>query len=276
MLKTRVITALVLLALLAGALGPARPWGFPALALVFVALGVGEWLILAGMTLRPAALVAAATMGGVWWFDAHLEDDPAWITRALVLACLVWVALALALIATGQFPSVNRARAAYVLGGLVLPSVCALALLAAYREGLVFMMSILALVWAADIAAYFVGRAFGHHKLAPGISPGKTVEGALGGMVAVWLVAAAAAMLPGLDGTVFARLWAAWPLAAVLLALTGLTGLSIVGDLFESHLKRQAGVKDSSHLLPGHGGVLDRIDALLPVIPAALLLSQHL
>jgi phosphatidate cytidylyltransferase len=276
MLRTRVITALVLLALLALALWPARPWGFPLLALLFVAFGTSEWLVLAGLPSVPAAVLALLSMIGTGLFDTQLAAHPSWLAVALGLAGVIWIALTLNLLVTGQFPTVNRARPAYVVLGLVLPSACALAILAAYREGLIFMVSIMALVWAADIAAYFSGRAFGRHKLAPSISPGKTIEGAIGGVIAVWLVAGAAAHWPGLESTLFARVWSAFPLAGVLVALTALTGLSIVGDLFESHLKRQAGVKDSGRLLPGHGGMLDRIDALLPVIPAALLLSQRL
>ena len=129
----------------------------------------------------------------------------------------------------------------------------------------------MATVWIADTAAYFAGRAFGRRKLAPAISPGKTWEGVYGALAAV--AAYALALWPaarragGFDDSGIAPL-AGWIAAALVLA-----ALSVVGDLFESLLKRQAGVKDSGSILPGHGGILDRIDALLAAMPAAALLS---
>jgi phosphatidate cytidylyltransferase len=132
------------------------------------------------------------------------------------------------------------------------------------------LISLWALIWCADIAAYFVGRQFGRHKLAPDVSPGKTREGAFGGILAatIWLVATAI-WWPGSYG---ALVLAQWGPAGLVLAGILLSAWSILGDLFESLLKRRAGVKDSSQLLPGHGGVYDRIDAVLPVAPAAILL----
>jgi phosphatidate cytidylyltransferase len=139
-------------------------------------------------------------------------------------------------------------------------------------QGVPFVLSLLLLVWLADIGAYFSGKAFGKHKLAPAISPGKTWEGAIGGWLVVMIVALAAVVLHAFEPTLYSGLWAHWGALRALLALTLLVVFSVVGDLFESMMKRQAGVKDSSGLLPGHGGVLDRIDALLPVLPLAMLL----
>jgi phosphatidate cytidylyltransferase len=137
-------------------------------------------------------------------------------------------------------------------------------------RGAWFLVSMMALVWFADIGAYFTGKALGKHKLAPKVSPGKTWEGAAGGVAAavIWVVASS-----GIEGSFGAVLGQRWPLWGIALVTVFLTALSIVGDLFESLLKRRAGVKDSSALLPGHGGVYDRIDALLPVAPMALLLT---
>jgi phosphatidate cytidylyltransferase len=149
-----------------------------------------------------------------------------------------------------------------------------LALAQARVVGINFLLSVLCLVWMADIAAYFGGRAFGRRKLAPSISPGKSWEGVWSGMAGVlllaafwiWLVDAAG----GVDGpSLFTRLCCAG-LALLLRGAAGCWRLSVVGDLVESLVKRAAGAKDSSRLLPGHGGVLDRVDALLPVLPAAL------
>jgi phosphatidate cytidylyltransferase len=145
--------------------------------------------------------------------------------------------------------------------------------------GINFLLSVLVLVWAADIGAYFSGRALGGkffaNKLAPSISPGKTWEGVFGGLVAVFAVAliwiyADAHLAPDTAG-LYSRLLA-MGVPVLLLGAAFLTAMSVVGDLVESLFKRSAGVKDSSNLLPGHGGVLDRVDALLPTLPLAMML----
>jgi phosphatidate cytidylyltransferase len=157
-------------------------------------------------------------------------------------------------------------------------SVAWLALAAAKQRGLGFILSSLCLVWAADIAAYFGGKAFGRRKLAPSISPGKSWEGVWSGMVGVavlaWAWVGLEAGWPAIAPSFFATLLAhhGWPLLAA--AIVALCGLSVVGDLMESLAKRAVGAKDSSRLLPGHGGVLDRIDALLPVLPAVMALAS--
>jgi phosphatidate cytidylyltransferase len=134
----------------------------------------------------------------------------------------------------------------------------------------------MAIVWVADIGAYFAGRAFGRHKLAPSISPGKSWEGVAGGMFAVLVLGAAAALTPALADSFQSQLLAryGWPLWIAMTCV--LVAASVAGDLFESMMKRRAGIKDSSNLLPGHGGVLDRIDALIPTMPLAFLLSSQM
>jgi len=133
-----------------------------------------------------------------------------------------------------------------------------------------------ALVWLADIAAYFGGRALGRRKLAPTISPGKSWEGAISGLVAVIVLAVVVVVVTvHPHGNLFALLQARFGWIGLVLGCTALVALAIVGDLVESLVKRAAGAKDSSRLLPGHGGVLDRIDALLPVFPAALALVMN-
>jgi phosphatidate cytidylyltransferase len=154
-----------------------------------------------------------------------------------------------------------------------------LAVAQAHFVGVNFLLSILALVWAADIFAYFAGRAWGtrvvKRKLAPGISPGKSWEGVWGGMAGVLVLAVfwswADGYFQAAVPSLFSRLFAnhGW---VTLVALACLAGISVVGDLIESLVKRSAGAKDSSALLPGHGGVLDRIDALLPALPMAMML----
>jgi phosphatidate cytidylyltransferase len=152
-----------------------------------------------------------------------------------------------------------------------------LALSHAKAVGVDFLLSTLALVWAADIAAYFGGRAFGRRKLAPSISPGKSWEGVWSGMAGALVLALVwialdrqlAVDMPSL----YTQLLGTWGWPGLLLGVVALAAISVVGDLFESLVKRAAGMKDSSQLLPGHGGVLDRVDALLPVVPIALALS---
>jgi phosphatidate cytidylyltransferase len=162
--------------------------------------------------------------------------------------------------------------------GLGLPILWAvwMAIVYAREVGVVFLLSCMALVWVADIAAYFGGRLLGGTKLAPRISPGKTWSGAATGLVAVLAVAGAwAAWGPGGEAvpSLVSRLVERWGVPLAGLALAGLTAMSVVGDLFESLVKRAVGVKDSSGLLPGHGGVLDRVDALLPVLPLCIMLT---
>ena len=133
------------------------------------------------------------------------------------------------------------------------------------------VLAAMAIVWIADTAAYFAGRAFGRHKLAPQVSPGKTWEGVYGALAAVAVYALALVPLAdaaGHSGVVTPAAVAGWVACALVLV-----ALSVEGDLFESLLKRHAGAKDSGRLLPGHGGVLDRIDALLAAMPAAALLA---
>ena len=277
MLKQRIITALVLLGLLALVLTVARPWGFPLFALLLVGAVIAEWLSLLGLS-RTTTIVAA----GVMMLVLFMIDASAYANRVAMIVWIataaIWSALAIGLFISGRFPPSDRWRATYSGLALLLPAACWFALVAAYRNGLVFLISILAIVWAADIAAYFAGRAFGKKKLAPSISPGKTWAGAIGGAIAAVILAMIALELPQfsetqLSSNFFALLGQRWPFAAVIAVTLLLVVLSIVGDLFESQLKRQHGVKDSGRLLPGHGGVFDRVDALLPLVPVAVLIS---
>ncbi len=272
MLRARVITAVVLLALLWGA----AAWGGAALAAllaVLVGMALYEWLRLAAC--GPAVSAAAAAAYGALLIGAAmlgLRVPAAANAGASVAACVAWCGLGAAVVRAerGRF---RLGKAASIVLALALLSAGWIALDSLLREGVQYLISVLAVAWIADISAYFSGRALGRHKLAPRISPGKTWEGVAGALAAV---AAAALLAHGVWPQ--APLWSnrvlsglAWPLA--LLALWAVVGLSIVGDLFESLLKRQAQVKDSGRLLPGHGGVLDRIDATLPALPAAVLIE---
>jgi len=193
-------------------------------------------------------------------------------------AAVLWVIGGAAVLRWGgtwwrRVPSVLR-----LVLGVLLAALAWLALTEAKLQGLNFLLSVLCLVWAADIGAYFGGRTFGRRKLAPSISPGKSWEGVRAGMVATLALAALWIWIDQhwhVDSpSVYSRLLLGLGLPGLVAAVMGLTGMSVVGDLFESLIKRQAGQKDSSQLLPGHGGVLDRIDALLPVLPLSLALMS--
>jgi len=279
MLGQRILTAIVLLLIVAGALAAPSPW--PVLLLLAAAAGCAlwEWIRLVLSSAWPRRLVpllGVLLMLGLSasWLQAGPGQAPAWTAwfqRGLVpLAVLFWALPAPAMVLRVQPLSFFGPR---VLAGCAVLALLAVwyALARIYLEfGAQCLVSLLALIWCADIAAYFTGRALGRHKLAPRVSPGKTWEGAAGGVAAAtaWLVATAWWWPQSYGARLLETGSTAWVIAAGIL----LAAWSIIGDLFESLLKRRAGVKDSSRLLPGHGGVYDRIDAVLPVAPAALLL----
>jgi phosphatidate cytidylyltransferase len=276
-LKQRIETALVLLAVLLGVLF--APWEqvFVGFTLVVVAVAAWEWARLNGLQGASALGFALLVLGGgaaVWMLHGlAMGGALMWWT-----ACLVWaVGASYALYAGPGAWSTCYRVVRWIVGGLMLWAAW-LAMARARALGLNFLLSVFALVWMADIAAYAGGRAWGQRKLAPSISPGKSWEGAVSGCVGVtvlalgWIALDRAWSLgsPSLFSVLLQRLGA----GGLLLALVGLAAMSVVGDLIESLVKRAAGVKDSSALLPGHGGVLDRIDALLPVFPLALALGS--
>ena len=271
MLKTRVATAVALLAVLLPVTLFAPLAAFGALIGVVVVFAAWEWARLLhapraasiGYAAVAAVAVAASTRLGLGGRAA----------RPLFEAAVVFWVLA------GPYVLVRKPQLAHgawrvflFLAGLVVFVACWHALVAARAVSVSFVLSVLLIVWLADIGAYFAGKAFGKHKLAPAISPGKTWEGALGGWLSVMVVAGVAFALQAFEPTIVSALVDRFGLLRAVAALTVLVVFSVVGDLFESMLKRQAGVKDSSGLLPGHGGVLDRIDALLPVLPLAMLI----
>lgn len=278
MLKTRIITALVLLAVLLPALFAASTLPFALLTLLLIGAAAWEWARLNGVTGAPAIAFGLAVAAGAW--TSHLafgmQAPPASLWW---LAALVWVAGGAYALRAGpsRWPQVSKLLR-MVLGALVLVAAWA-AMLQAKTVGVNFLLSIFCLVWMADIAAYFGGRAFGRRKLAPTISPGKSWEGVWSGMLGVMVLAFFWAFYidsqMNVDSpSLYQLLLKSQNLAMGLLGLLLLSGMSVVGDLFESLLKRAVGAKDSSQLLPGHGGVLDRVDALLPVFPIALALTS--
>ena len=260
MLKTRILTALCLAAGLLVVLFLLPPAATAAVFAAIVAIAAWEWAGLLKTRARNRILYAALTLMLCVLLLAAGMPEPLLVT--------LWsLALAFWLLLVPLWFSQRWPLKADVLGLLVgclllIPSWAAMVTL--QQRGPLLLLAALALVWVADIAAYFAGRAFGRHKLAPSISPGKTWEGVAGAVLAVevygLLLGATAGWLRAPREFAFAAL-------GLLLA----TAVSILGDLFESLAKRQAGEKDSSRLLPGHGGVLDRIDSLTSTLPLVCL-----
>jgi phosphatidate cytidylyltransferase len=276
MLRQRVITALVLVVLLLGSLLASSTWPFALLTLALLSAAGWEWgrLNQAGQLLSLGMSAAVALGGAAALAAGWTTDSPAALWFAAVVLWLAGAAVALRS-GPAAWPQLPRS-VRWALGLWVLWAAW-LALAQARSIGVNYMLSVLCLVWMADVAAYFGGRAFGRRKLAPSISPGKSWEGVWSGIAGVVLLSLFWVWLDGsfnVDGpSVYSRLLSSLGVAGLGLGVLVLCGLSVAGDLVESLVKRAAGAKDSSRLLPGHGGVLDRVDALLPVLPAALALT---
>lgn len=280
MLKQRVITAVVLLLILLPALFYPSATPFCLVALVLIAAGAWEWARLNGYSQRSSLLsgmVCACACAAAWRLDA--TEQRLGLLWALAGAC--WVLAGCWALYRGVAAWSEHPRMVRLVVGLCALWLAWLAVAQAKVIGTNFLLSVLLLVWVADIFAYFAGRAFGgrvcQRKLAPSISPGKSWEGVWGGMLAVvimayawrWFDSAWAVSVPSLFSQLGTKGTGLLFVGAVFLTM-----MSVVGDLFESLVKRSAGVKDSSGLLPGHGGVLDRVDALLPTLPLAMMLCS--
>ena len=278
-MSTRILTALVLIPVTIAALFllPPRAWG--ALTLVVVIIASNEWAMLSGYRKQSGLLLVAGTLliGACLlftpWpgFDAGGGWPEAMVVSICGAATLFWVVIAPAWLYFGW--RIESKIVLTLVGWLALTATW-VAVVQLQTRSPALLLALMAIVWIADSAAYFAGRRFGKRKLAPAISPGKTWEGVYGGLIAVAVYALA--LLPFAEGAGYsAPILAPSAIAWAALAL-GLAGLSVVGDLFESQLKRQRGVKDSGKLLPGHGGVLDRIDALMAALPPAALIAHYL
>lgn len=254
MLKTRIITALILAPCAIAAIYLLPLAWFALVFCTIAALGAYEFAGLAGIESQPGravyVLIFVALAAASWW-------APQLLVSGLGLGCLLWIfAVAIVL----RFPASQAlVQHRWLVAGAGL-TVCwsawaALVVVRSAVDGGHWVLWSLVVVWGADIGAYFAGRRFGKRKLAPAVSPGKTWEGAWGGAIASVLFGSIGLYLLGS----FSVGWCALLLALVV--------ISVFGDLFESVLKRVAGVKDSGTLLPGHGGILDRIDSIVAVVP---------
>jgi phosphatidate cytidylyltransferase len=268
MLKTRVITALVLMALLLPSLFYSSQAAWALLVAGFIGIAAWEWgaLLAWKATGRIALGISTALLCGglsllapnaIGAGEAFAPAAP-WVFLAYGLSAVFWC-LAIPFWLKHKW-SLQGIGGVLVGAIVLLPTWLAMVQLRGLGAGA--LLAIFAVVWMADIAAYFSGKAFGKHKLAPSISPGKTREGAIGACVGVVVYGVIIRQIFGLDF----MSWATW-----IGALVGVTVISIAGDLYESLLKRKAGIKDSSNILPGHGGVLDRIDSLTSTLPVVAL-----
>jgi len=272
MLKTRIFTAFVLLAVLLPILFLLPPIYIGAFFLLALLVAAWEWSrLIAPEAIRAAWLYALFCLMIIVFLLGM--QNATWQFALLLLAVIFWFFAAPFVLAKGMNLSLQKLRPFYVVLGLILLPATWFALVFLRELGLVFLLSSMALVWVADIGAYFVGKAFGKRKLAIQISPGKSVEGALGGLLLCYGYALLCVFYLPFESTLFGAWAIRFGWAPMFLMVTVLVAFSIFGDLFESQLKRLAGVKDSSHLLPGHGGVLDRVDALIPTMPIAALLA---
>ena len=267
MLKLRVATAVVLAAVFLGVLFFSPWYGFAIFTGLVFLLATWEWSNLSGLA-SPVARVAyvlltaiaavAVAMHNAWFFEEG------YLKKILLFAGLWW---ALALLWVQGYPSSvilwGSRPVRLIMGWLVLiPAWFVGLFLKNMNDGEIAVLILVLIVAAADIGAYFAGRAFERHKLAPNVSPGKTWEGVVGGLLAncglilllIWLL-----KMPGKD---------LLPLAFIILPAAF---VSVLGDLLESMVKRHRGIKDSGGLLPGHGGILDRVDGLVAAAPVFLL-----
>ena len=250
-LASRALTAVVAIPLLAALILWSHRLGFGVLVMLCAALGMGEYTAMLLPRIARAQRVVIVATGSALTLALYFSPELAllWFVAALI-TCATVVLLAPGEIAGAGARAGIVALGLFYVGGLMAP----LALLhRQLPEGPLWVLTALGATFANDTGAYFMGRAFGRHKLYPTLSPGKTVEGAVGGLV--WCVGA----LFLIRATFFRSLGVA---DCVLVAIPA-SVLGPAGDLFESMLKRSAGVKDSSHLIPGHGGILDRLDAVL-------------
>jgi phosphatidate cytidylyltransferase len=261
MLKTRIITAIILIAAFLPALFTATNMVWAIIMLAVSAAAVYEWAKLIDLPPTPSLISAAiCAVLGIILLVLMDKNGFHWLFYQSLLifaiSLIFWLLVVPVLLA--KYVLVQNKILLMLIGFLMIIPLW-LALIFAKGANPWLLFSLLATIWIADSTAYFAGKNFGKHKLAPSISPGKTWEGVLGALLGVTLFSTV------LYGSGLVMHWAIFPLLWIV------TGLGVVGDLFESLIKRQFNKKDSGNVLPGHGGILDRIDGLLPSLPIAVL-----
>ena len=256
MLKQRVITGVILAPLVLAGFVLLSPLWFDVMIGAIVGLAAWEWARLAG-TQSPSGRVGYALVVVLLLVGLYFDTSPPHFV--LAIAAFWWV---LATVLISRYPQGQKLHSGYLvyLYGLLilLPAWYGLSWLRSQPGGLWLLLAVVVMVWAADIGAYFAGKTFGRNKLLPRVSPGKTIEGLLGGVVLTQVLAVATMLYLG---------WSPSSVLAGMLGTLVIVLFSVVGDLTESLFKREQGLKDSSNLLPGHGGIMDRIDSLTAAIP---------
>jgi phosphatidate cytidylyltransferase len=283
MLKTRVITASVLLACFIPILLFSPAITFSWIISPVIALAAWEWgrflwpqqknnaiyFSLFTQLLLILMLILLQELEGKGLIDVQQYlQMMMWISAIFWIFCVPFI-----LQKSIQF-SISKNIWLLSIAGLVIFISDFYALILLREKGIWLLLTVFMLVWTADIGAYFTGKKWGKHKLAPQISPGKSREGAIGGIFLVCMIALAFNHYNTFTTDFFSFIGKHYSVFGLILICVFLASLSVIGDLFESQLKRLIGVKDSSNLLPGHGGILDRLDALLPVLPIAALLMM--
>jgi phosphatidate cytidylyltransferase len=285
MLKTRVITAVVLLALFIPILFFSPTIILSLVVSIIISLAAWEWgRFIWGVKSRFPIYYSLMIqlLLVILIYCIHLDDDALVSRLNDLMSSILWISIIFWLFAVPiilsrklQF-SIQKNTSLFAIVGVVIFMSDWYAFMLLRDTGLWVLLSVLMVVWTADIGAYFTGKKLGKHKLAPQLSPGKSIEGAIGGMVAVCILGIIF-YSENLSSSNFFNMIGQQYSWLILIPLSiFLAGMSVVGDLFESQLKRLSSMKDSSGLLPGHGGVLDRVDALLPVLPIAALCIQGL
>jgi phosphatidate cytidylyltransferase len=272
MLAQRIITAIVLLAILVFALSVQSKWPLLTFLSLMVAVATYEWIKLTlpnrpSLAWATSMAILALTLFQSWNWQVELPAVGSIWHLCVTLTAFVWIFVIPIFIFMAK--STNPLKSWTLFAPVCLFATWGVLGLTWIQSGAWALISLLTIVWIADVFAYFGGRQFGRHKLAPAISPGKTREGALIGIVGVvlWMLVSSQ-----WAGSYAADVLNHWGFLGLVLAGGLLGSIAVLGDLFESLLKRCAGVKDSGRLLPGHGGVYDRVDAVVAVVPVAFLL----
>ncbi len=280
MLKQRVITAVFLALILAGVLFAQQHWVFAAFMALVITIATWELARLSGF-FGVKALLATIPVFFVCTLilinNVYYAKSSYWIVNVTLFWVPCWLLLAIYMLHIGvpiwkKIPAWLR----FIVGCITLVMAWLAIIYIHANLGVTYLLSVFALIWVADSAAYFFGKLFGKRKLAVNISPGKSWEGVLGGILAGEILAFGIASALPQYSNFYADVQNRYGWFVLAIIIASLIGMSVAGDLLESLAKRSMGVKDSSNLLPGHGGVLDRIDAVLPVFPIVLLIVSFL
>lgn len=268
MLKTRIITTFFLLLILLPILFFNNFYVFFITMLLFLGAGILECLYLFQITKKVLLILYCIIMCLFIILINYMLKTPYFFTLCLIFSILYFI-----LTLIFKLPQINT-FSNYLLSIIYIFELfrCFSASLILFQHSPLYLLSVMIIVWIADIGAYFIGKNFGRHKLIQSISPNKSWEGVIGGLLAVLTITTITAIYFK-KNTFLMHLYSKLNFVGFIFIITLLVIVSIIGDLFESQLKRRAGTKDSSSLLPGHGGILDRIDSMVLVLPCAILID---